>query len=180
MLAKPEWVGQKDLSWQFICVRAAVHDVVLHVAAALLVSVVRGGHQQEAGPDAVGDVLLRQVRRKFGLSVTVRHVDGSALVCRRGHSAQDFASGANFNTKWFGASPLFQQINLLNLFTKHIFFPIKKENSPAGPGEATENHFTFCLRCQGTKCRPGTPGILKYVIRSRSFLRRIELSNTVS
>ena len=36
-------------------------------------------------------------------------------------------------------------------------------------------------RCQGTKCRPGTPGILKYVIRSRSFLRkRIELSNTVS
>ena len=38
-------------------------------------------------------------------------------------------------------------------------------------------------RCQGTKCRPGTPGILKYVIRSRSFssLRKgIELSNTVS
>jgi len=33
-------------------------------------------------------------------------------------------------------------------------------------------------RCQDTKC---TPGILKYVIRSRSFLRkRIELSNTVS
>ena len=36
-------------------------------------------------------------------------------------------------------------------------------------------------RCQGTKCRPGTTGILKYVIRSRSFLRKgIELSNTVS
>ena len=36
-------------------------------------------------------------------------------------------------------------------------------------------------RCQGTKCRPGTPGILKYVIRSGSFLRKgIELSNTVS
>ena len=31
------------------------------------------------------------------------------------------------------------------------------------------------------KCRPGTPGILKYVIRSGSFLRKgIELSNTVS
>ena len=27
-------------------------------------------------------------------------------------------------------------------------------------------------RCQGTKCRPGTPGILKYVIRSGSFLRK--------
>ena len=36
-------------------------------------------------------------------------------------------------------------------------------------------------RCQGTKCRPGTPGILKYVIRSGSFLRKgMELSNTVS
>jgi len=31
------------------------------------------------------------------------------------------------------------------------------------------------------KCRPGTPGILKYVIRSGSFFRKgIELSNTVS
>ena len=31
------------------------------------------------------------------------------------------------------------------------------------------------------KCRPGTPGILKYVIRSGSFLRKgMELSNTVS
>jgi len=36
-------------------------------------------------------------------------------------------------------------------------------------------------RCQSTKCRPGTPSILKHVMRSRSFLRKgIELSNTVS
>ena len=32
-------------------------------------------------------------------------------------------------------------------------------------------------RCQDTKCRPGTPGILKYVIRSGHFLRKgIELN----
>jgi hypothetical protein len=151
MLAKPEWVGQKDLSWQFICVRAAVHDVVLHVAAALLVSVVRGGHQQEAGPDAVGDVLLRQVRRKLGLSVTVRHVDGSALVCRRGHSAQDFASARISIPNGLAHPPLFQQINLLNLCIETHIFPHQKRKFPAGPGEATENHFTFFLRCQGTK-----------------------------
>jgi hypothetical protein len=98
----------------------------LHVAAALLVSVVRGGHQQEAGPGADGHVLLRQVRRKFGLSVTVRHVDGSALVCRRGHFARKFASARISIPNGLGAPPLFHQIHLLNLCMKHIFFPHQK------------------------------------------------------
>ena len=51
--------------------------------------------------------------------------------------------------------------------------------APTVTGAAAPRH--PLPRCQGTKCRPGTPGILEYVIRSRSFLRKgIELSNTVS
>jgi hypothetical protein len=126
MAAAPAWVGQKDLSWQFICVRAAVPDVVLHVAAALLVSVVRGGHQQEAGPGADGHVLLRQVRRKFGLSVTVRHVDGSALVCRRGHFALKFASARISIPNGLAHPPFFTKYIYSTFVWKHIFFPHQK------------------------------------------------------
>ena len=52
---------------------------------------------------------------------------------------------------------------------------------PGDRGGGTETPAASVPRHKALQCRPGTPGILKYVIRGRSFLRKgIELSNTVS